>query len=390
MVITLVLVGKWMEARGKRQTGAALRALTALRPEQARLRAADGTEGEVPVARVAVGDLVVVRPGERIPVDGVIVEGTSATDESMLTGESLPVPKILGDRVIGGAINGEGVLLVETSAVGAQAALARIVRLVESAQAAKAPIQKQVDRVAAVFVPAVLGIAALTFLGWWFAAGRIEPAILAAVAVLVVACPCSLGLATPTAVMAGTGVAAQHGVLIRSAETLEIAQRVDTVAFDKTGTLTEGAPSIVAIEPAEHMQEAEILRLAAGVQQGSEHPLAKAVRARAQAEGFLVPPARDAKALPGRGMAAIVEDRFLVLGSGRVLEEYRARARSTGRTCGTASGRRAHRVMAGRGRTGNIAHPRPDRLWRRHQTLRPVGRRRAAGAGAACGDVDRR
>ncbi|HEY1857831.1 heavy metal translocating P-type ATPase [Acidocella sp.] len=321
MVITLVLVGKWMEARGKRQTGAALSALTALRPEQARVRAADGTEAELPVARVAVGDLVVVRPGERIPVDGVIVEGTSATDESMLTGESLPVPKLLGDRVIGGAINGEGVLLVETSAVGAEAALARIVRLVESAQAAKAPVQKQVDRVAAVFVPAVLGLAVLTFLGWWFATGRIEPAILAAVAVLVVACPCSLGLATPTAVMAGTGVAAQHGVLIKDAETLETAQRVDTVAFDKTGTLTEGAPSIVAVEPEEGLKEAEILRLAAGVQQGSEHPLAKAVRARAQAEGFLVPQARDAKALPGRGMAAIVEDRHLVLGSRRVLEE---------------------------------------------------------------------
>jgi Cu+-exporting ATPase len=321
MVITLVLFGKWLEARGKRQTGEALRALTALRPEQARLREGDGAEREVPVARVAVGDLVVVRPGERIPVDGVIIEGMSATDEAMLTGESLPVPKTLGDRVIGGSINGEGLLLVETKAVGAESALARIVRLVESAQAAKAPIQKTVDRVAAIFVPVVLGIAALTFLGWWFATGNLEHAILAAVAVLVIACPCSLGLATPTAVMAGTGVAAKYGILIKDAETLEIVHRIDTIAFDKTGTLTEGNPSIVAIEPTPGMAARDVLRLAAGVQQGSEHPLAKAVRVKAESDNVVVPLARDAKAVPGRGMAAIVEDRQLILGSRRVLDE---------------------------------------------------------------------
>ena len=322
MVITLVLFGKWLEARAKRQTGAALQALTALRPERARLRHADGTENEVPMARVAVGDLVVIRPGERIPVDGVIVEGASAADESMLTGESLPVAKFPGDRVIGGAINGEGVLLVETNAIGAESALARIIRLVDNAQAAKAPIQQQVDRVAAIFVPAVLAMAALTLLAQWLATGQIEPAILAGVAVLVVACPCSLGLATPTAVMAGTGVAAKYGILIKDAQTLEIAQRIDTVAFDKTGTLTEGAPSIVAIEPASGVTEAGILRLACGVQQGSEHPLAKAMRGRAEADGVSVPPAREAKALPGRGMAAMVEGRHLVLGSRRVLEEH--------------------------------------------------------------------
>ena len=240
----------------------------------------------------------------------------------MLTGESLPVPKVPGDRVIGGAINGEGVLVVETLAVGAETALARIVRRVESAQAAKAPIQKTVDRVAAIFVPAVLGLAALTFLGQWFATGTIAPAILSAVAVLVIACPCALGLATPTAVMAGTGVAAKYGILIKDAETLEIAHRIDTVMFDKTGTLTEGTPSVVAIEAAAGMAGAEILRLASGVQQGSEHPLAKAVRTRAEAEGLRVPPARDAKALPGRGMTATVEDHFLVVGSRRVLEDY--------------------------------------------------------------------
>jgi Cu+-exporting ATPase len=322
MVITLILFGKWLEARATRQTGAALRALTALRPVQARRRDADGSEREVPVADVAVGDLVVIRPGERIPVDGVVVEGSSATDDSMLTGESLPVPKFLGAWVIGGAINGDGVLVVETHAVGADSTLSRVVRLVEIAQAAKAPIQKTVDRVAAIFVPVVLGIVALTFLGQWLVGGHVAPAILSAVAVLVIACPCALGLATPTAVMAGTGVAAKYGILIKDAETLEMARRIDTVMFDKTGTLTEGSPSIVAIEAADGITGAEILRLAAGLQQGSEHPLAKAVRTRADAEGVLIPPARDAKALPGRGVAANVEDRSLVLGSRRMLEEY--------------------------------------------------------------------
>jgi Cu+-exporting ATPase len=322
MVITLILFGKWLEARAKRQTGEALRALMALRPETARRREADGTEREIPISHVALGDRVVIRPGERIPVDGLVVEGSSATDDSMLTGESLPVPKFLGDRVIGGAINGDGVLVVETRAVGAESTLARVVRLVENAQAAKAPIQKTVDRVAAVFVPVVLGIAALTFLGWLLIGGHVTPAILSAVAVLVIACPCALGLATPTAVMAGTGVAAKHGILIKDAETLEMARRIDVVMFDKTGTLTEGNPSVVAIEAAEGMTGTEVLRLAAGLQQGSEHPLAKAVRTRAEAEGVLVPPARDAKALPGRGVAANVEDCSLVLGSGRILEEY--------------------------------------------------------------------
>ena len=321
IVITLILFGKWLEARGNRQTGEALRALTALRPERARLREADGREREIAVNQVSVGDIVVIRPGERIPVDGVIHEGESAADESMLTGESLPVPKTPGDKVIGGAINGEGLLVVETSAVGAESALARIVRLVESAQAAKAPIQKLVDRVAAVFVPVVLGIAAGTFLAWWLTTGHVEHAILAAVAVLVIACPCSLGLATPTAVMAGTGVAAKYGILIKDAETLEIAHRIDTVAFDKTGTLTEGNPSIVAIDTTDGVQAEELLRLASGVQQASEHPLAKAVRERAKADGIRPPQATDARTLPGRGMKATVDGRELVLGSRRVIEE---------------------------------------------------------------------
>ncbi|HQT62806.1 heavy metal translocating P-type ATPase [Acidiphilium sp.] len=321
IVITLILFGKWLEARGKRQTGEALRALTALRPERARLRETDGTEREVAVNQVTVGDIVVIRPGERIPVDGVIQEGESAADESMLTGESLPVLKSPGDKVIGGAINGEGLLLVETSAVGAESALARIVRLVENAQATKAPIQKLVDRVAAVFVPVVLGIAAVTFLAWWLTTGQVEHAILAAVSVLVIACPCSLGLATPTAVMAGTGVAAKYGILIKDAETLEIAHRIDTVAFDKTGTLTEGNPSIIALEAVDGAQVAELLRLAVGVQQASEHPLAKAVRERAKADGIRPPHSTDVRTLPGRGMKATVDGHELVLGSRRVIEE---------------------------------------------------------------------
>ena len=322
IVITLILFGKWLETKAKRQTGAALRALTALRPERARLRRADGSEQEVPVAQVRPGDLVIVWPGERIPVDGIICEGESASDESMLTGESLPVPKAPGDKVTGGAINGDGLLLVETTAIGAESTLTRIVRLVESAQAAKAPIQKLVDRVAAIFVPAVLVVALVTFLVWWFATGNAEAAILSAVAVLVIACPCSLGLATPTAVMAGTGVAAKHGILIKDAETLEVARRADIVAFDKTGTLTEGNPSVVALEPAPGIERNDMLRLAAAVQQGSEHPLAKAVRAKAEAEGMLVPAASAVKALPGRGIECTVEGRFLVLGSARLRGEH--------------------------------------------------------------------
>ena len=217
VVITLVLLGKWMETRTKRQTTEAIRALNALRPETARVRR-DGVDTEVPAALVRVGDLVVVRPGERLPVDGEVVEGSSDVDESLITGESLPVAKHCGDKVTGGAVNGEGLLEVTTTAVGAESTLARIVRLVESAQAKKAPIQRLVDRVSAVFVPVVIGIALVTVLGWGLGTGNWEAAILNAVAVLVIACPCALGLATPTAIMVGTGAAAKVGILIKDAE----------------------------------------------------------------------------------------------------------------------------------------------------------------------------
>jgi Cu+-exporting ATPase len=319
VVVALVLLGKYFEARAKRQTTAAIRALIALRPESARLRR-DGAEIDVPVDAVQLGDAVVVRPGERIAVDGIVIEGVTHADESLITGESVPVAKRIGDHVTGGAINAEGLIVVRTTAVGAESTLARIVRLVESAQAAKAPIQRLVDRVSAVFVPVVVGIALLTLIGWWLANGDLERALINAVAVLVIACPCALGLATPTAIMAGTGVAARHGVLIKDAEALELAHRIGVVAFDKTGTLTEGRPSLVAFEPY-GIDRADALHLAAALQAGSEHPLARAVVAAASADGLALPAATDVRALPGRGVAATVEGRALRLGSARLMAE---------------------------------------------------------------------
>jgi P-type Cu+ transporter len=319
-VITLVLLGKWLERRAKRQTADAIRALNALRPTTARVVRGD-TETELPVDQVVVGDLVRVRPGERIAVDAEVVEGRSHVDESLITGESMPVAKGVGDPVTGGAINAEGVLTVRTLAVGAETTLARIIRLVESAQAAKAPIQRIVDRVSAVFVPVVLVLALLTLIGWVLVNGQWEPALIHAVSVLVIACPCALGLATPTAIMAGTGVAAQHGILIKDAEALEVAHAVTTVAFDKTGTLTEGRPSLRAVVAASGHRRDEVLRAAAALQAGSDHPLAQAVLDQARAEQLQPLLAQDAGALPGRGVQGRVEGRQLVLGSQRVLQE---------------------------------------------------------------------
>ena len=361
VVITLVLLGKWLETRAKRQATEAIRALEALRPERARVRrpaagvaaAASGAgaaasapagaaaggfeEVDVPIGQVRAGDCVVVRPGERVPVDGVVLEGASHADESLITGESLPRAKAPGDAVTGGAINAEGLLVVRATAVGVESTLARIVRLVESAQARKAPIQRLVDRVSAVFVPVVVALAAATLLAWGLSTGDWEHALLTAVAVLVIACPCALGLATPAAIMAGTGVAARHGILIKDAEALEIAHAVRTVAFDKTGTLTVGQPALVACEPMPGGQaepagagadggralpdRAGLLALAAAVQQGSEHPLARAVTRAAQAEGVAMPAATGVRALAGRGVAASVEGRALRLGSGRLMQE---------------------------------------------------------------------
>jgi P-type Cu+ transporter len=321
VVITLVLLGKWLETRAKRQTTEAIRALNALRPETARVRRG-GREIEMPAGQVVRDDLVVVRPGERVPVDGLVLEGASQIDESLITGESLPVAKHAGDKVTGGSVNAEGLLVVQTTAVGAESTLARIVRLVESAQAAKAPIQHLVDRVSEVFVPVVIGIALVTLLGWGFGSGNWEAAILNAVAVLVIACPCALGLATPTAIMAGTGVAARHGILIKDAQALEIAHDVKVVAFDKTGTLTQGKPQLVAAEPA-HGDRGALLAASAAIQAGSEHSLARAVLDAARQEGIVVGRAANVRAIAGRGMAAQVDGRELRLGSTRLMDELK-------------------------------------------------------------------
>jgi Cu+-exporting ATPase len=315
-IITLVLLGKWLEARAKRQTTEAIRALQALRPETARVRRG-GSEVDLPVSELSVDDVVVVRPGERIPADGIVLEGRSHADESMLTGESLPVAKEAGSAVTGGAVNAEGLLAVRVTAVGAQSTLARIIELVESAQAKKAPIQRLVDRVSAVFVPAVLVVAGFTLAGWGVWNGDWEQAILNAVAVLVIACPCALGLATPTAIMAGTGVAARHGILIKDAEALEVAHGVQAVAFDKTGTLTAGKPVLAALEPYQVDRDA-LLELAATLQAGSEHPLAKAVL---DAAGGASRAAFEVRAVPGRGIEGWVADRHVAIGSSRWMRE---------------------------------------------------------------------
>jgi Cu+-exporting ATPase len=321
VLITFVLLGKWLEIRAKGQTAAAIRALMDLRPDVARVRRG-GTEIEVPVDAVRPGDLVVVRPGERIPVDGRVAEGAGSVDESMLTGESLPVEKAEGAAVTAGSIDVDGLLVVETTAVGAETMLAKIVRMVEGAQASKAPIQRLVDRVSAVFVPVVLAIAAATFLGWWLVVGAaLDDALITAVSVLVIACPCALGLATPTAIMVGTGAAARSGILIKDAEALERAHAVTTVAFDKTGTLTEGRPQVTDVVPADGTDGRKLLATAVTLQAGSGHPLAAAVRRRAEAEGIVAGTPSDFRALAGRGVSGGIDGTRIAFGARRMLAE---------------------------------------------------------------------
>ncbi|QSI28074.1 heavy metal translocating P-type ATPase [Variovorax sp. RKNM96] len=325
VVITLVLLGKWLEARAKRQATSAIRALQQLRPEVAHLVGARG-ESDVPLAEVMVGDRLAVRPGERVPADARVIEGQSEVDESMLTGEPLPVAKGPGDALTGGAVNGDGRMVIEVRAIGAESVLARIIRLVEDAQAAKAPIQRVVDKVAAVFVPVVLVIALVTLAGWLIAGAGIETALIYAVAVLVIACPCALGLATPVAVMAGTGVAARHGILIKDARSLEIAHRVDTVAFDKTGTLTSGRPVLTALLAVSGIEatEDQLLATAASLQSGSEHPLARAVLAAAAQRGVQAPPLGAMQAMPGRGVRGEVNGATWAIASLRWCRELDA------------------------------------------------------------------
>ena len=319
VVIALVLLGKYLESRAKRQTASAIRALEALRPERA-IQVIDGREQDVAISALRLNDLVLVKPGERFPVDGEVVEGQSHADEALISGESLPVSKQPGDTVTGGAINGEGRLLVRTQALGAETVLARIIRLVEDAQAAKAPIQKLVDKVSQIFVPVVLLLALATLIGWWLYGAPLETALINAVAVLVIACPCALGLATPTAIMAGTGVAARHGILIKDAEALERAHEVSAVVFDKTGTLTSGTPRIAHLNAIDG-DEATLLQLAGALQRGSEHPLAKAVLDECKERGLNVADVTDSQSLTGRGIAGSLDGRRLALGNRRLLEE---------------------------------------------------------------------
>nr|WP_315136965.1 heavy metal translocating P-type ATPase [uncultured Limnohabitans sp.] len=324
VVITLVLLGKWLEARAKRQTTEAIRALHALRPDKAHWISEDG-EVDVPVDEILKGDLIVVRPGERFPLDGELIEGQTQVDESMLTGEPLPVSKTAGAQLTGGSINGDGRVLMRVTAVGHETVLSHIIRLVEDAQAAKAPIQRLVDKVAEIFVPVVLLVALVTLGVWMLQGAQFETALIHAVAVLVIACPCALGLATPVAIMAGTGVAAKHGILIKDAQALEMAHRVQTVAFDKTGTLTVGQPRLTHQVPAPGQDESIALHWAACVQSGSEHPLARAVlaaaQAQTQAQGLKLLTPADLAAVPGRGVQATVDGHHLLLGSLRWLQQ---------------------------------------------------------------------
>ena len=317
IVVTLVLFGKWLESNARRETTTAIRALNALRPATARVLTAAG-EQVLPIAQLRVGDVVIVKPGERMAADGEIVQGASQVDESLVTGESLPLTREVGQRVTGGTVNGEGLLHVRTTAVGAESALARIVRLVESAQGKKAPVQRLVDQVSAVFVPVVLVIALVTLLGWGLGAGDWRAAVLNAVAVLVIACPCALGLATPAALIAGIGVAAQRGILITDPQALEIAHALKVVAFDKTGTLTEGRPQLVAAEGADRV---ELIAVAAGLQSGSEHLLARAVLDAAKAEGIAASAASLVAAVAGRGVTGVVKGIPMRLGSARWMAE---------------------------------------------------------------------
>ena len=325
VIITLVLVGKHLESRAKRATTDAIGKLMELRPARARLRRPAG-DVEVPVAEVVVGDVALVRPGERVPVDGEVIDGASEVDESLLTGESVPVPKRAGDRVTGGGVNTVGYLEVRATAVGEDSTLARIARLVEDAQGGKARVQRLVDRVSGVFVPVVIAIAVVTFAAWHFTTGNFEAALIASVSVLVIACPCALGLATPTAIMTGTGAAARAGILIRDVDTLERAPRITAVVFDKTGTLTAGRPRTTAVVPlrngrvsaaagAATADEADLLRLAASVQQTSEHPLAKAVLAAAKARAIEPAPVADFRNHVGLGVSGRVDDKEVRIGN---------------------------------------------------------------------------
>jgi len=322
MIITLILLGRFLEARAKRQTSEAIKKLIGMQPKTA-LVIHDGQEREIPVEDVQVGDIILVRPGERVPVDGIVRQGYSSIDESMITGESIPVEKKVGDEVIGATINKMGSLQFEATKVGKDTTLAHIIRMVEEAQGSKAPIQRLADVIASYFVPAVIGIAIVTFIIWYFVGPppSLTFALLNFVAVLIIACPCALGLATPTAIMVGTGKGAEHGILIRSAEALERAHQINTVLLDKTGTLTRGEPMVTDIIAAPFSSREEVLRLAASVEHSSEHPLGEAVVKAALDKRLELSSPSDFNAIPGRGVEALVDGKKLFLGNLKLMEE---------------------------------------------------------------------
>jgi Cu+-exporting ATPase len=323
VIVSLVLLGQVLELRARSQTGAAIKALLGLAPKTARRVLDDGREEDVPLDQVGVGDRLRIRPGEKVPVDGLVVEGTSAVDESMVTGESIPVEKTSGDRVIGATVNGTGGLVMRADRVGSETLLAQIVQMVADAQRSRAPIQKLADVVAGYFVPAVVLIAAVAFLAWSVVGPepRLAHALIAAVAVLIIACPCALGLATPMSIMVATGKGATAGVLFKNAEAIEVLRTVDTLVIDKTGTLTEGRPSLVTVVPADGWHESELLRVAATLERGSEHPLAAAIVAGAHAHGVVVGNATSFESVTGKGVRGSIEGRSVALGNLKLLED---------------------------------------------------------------------
>ena len=322
VIIGLILFGRWLEARAKSEAAGAVRALLKLRPDTARVLR-EGGEREVPVDQVVVGDLVRVRPGDRVPVDGVLIDGASALDESMLTGESLPVEKAVGDRAIGATINSSGSFVMRAERVGRDTALAQIVTLVERAQGSKAPIQRVADRVTGWFVPAVIVVASLTFIGWLLLGPEptLTYALTSAIAVLIIACPCAMGLATPTAIMVGTGKGAENGILIRDGGALEHAQRVTTIVLDKTGTITRGEPAVTSVTPMSGTDERSLLRLVAAAERGSEHPLAEAIVRHAAAAGIEPIEASSFEAVAGRGVRATVDGARVLVGTASFLAD---------------------------------------------------------------------
>jgi Cu+-exporting ATPase len=323
VITVLVLLGQVLELRARSRTSAAIRKLLGLAPKTARIIRSDGREEDIPLESVQPGDLLRIRPGEKVPVDGIVVEGRSSVDESMISGEPIPVEKEPGAKVVGGTVNGTGSLVMRAERVGAGTLLAQIVRMVSEAQRSRAPIQRLVDQVSRYFIPAVLVVAILTFLAWslWGSEPRLAHGLVNAIAVLIIACPCALGLATPMAIMVGTGRGAEAGTLFKNAEALETLQKADTLVIDKTGTLTEGKPCVVAVEPTAGHNAGEVLRLATSLERGSEHPLALALVKEAAARGLALPDAHDFQSFTGKGVTGRVEDRSVLLGNATFITE---------------------------------------------------------------------